>query len=1155
MVFEGYAQRGKIIKPASGTTVLDPNGDGFVSVLSSGFSNDGYNVDEFEIPMFGLPKSASGEVLNDIQAGANCGTTELTYDNRGYSVYGVLNSGHLIFRFRVANDRPSVEAYSILIDTDGNIGTEDPNSTAQNPGFEIDITLIKNNSKGVYVYNIDGIESCPTELLHYDLSSHFQISVADEVSCSDPDYFYDFYVPFADIASAFSVSSLTEMRFVALTNVSATCAMSGKISDIGGVDDTAYNGCNACAFLDLGHNQCPTSLVNLCPTCSGFRIGFTPRPTINAPLKAGALEITGGSVANAEVYLKIFDITKTLKERDTIQAAASGAWAKTLLTPLAIGDSVTAQAKGVGQCNSGGISSGTSFTIVIENTPPTLAVTNNSLSYLENGSPLPIAPGLTISDPDNQTLESATIQFTSAPTLPEDVLTYASSSGISVTYNSATGSLSLTGTATVAAYQTLIRSVSYSNSSDDPQTAPREFSVIVYDGYDDSNELALTLGLTAVNDPPVLTSPSNIVTYAGAGLTVNGSFSITDLDNATLQAASMSFSNNFANAEDALSFSNQNGITGIYDNTTGTLTLTGDATLAQYATALSSVQYSNSNGSPSQLTRRLSINVNDGISNSNTFLSFIDFPGGNSPPVIVDDNDNPIDDIAYTINEDTPLDTCVTANDPDGDPLMLQSFTNVAGPGTFVIKNDLCFEYTPPADFNGTITATIRVCDQTSGSLCDAANITIVVLPVNDPPVINETTWEVDQGVQKEICVSYSDIEGDPAIFNAGTSRKGSVALTNDNTDPCFIYTPDPDFVGRDTLTVTICDPNDPVVCSSGNIYIDVIGNNGTPGPDPNPDPDQNPGSNPDPDPNTNPDDNVTIDNRPPEILINGLPGDSLYAQVDEDSALVVCFEAIDPDGNDVTLSQINKLTTGGGNIALYQNIEFCMQYTPLENFNGRITWGIIVCDNQTPSLCGTVKLVLDVLPVNDRPEPFPDTIIVTRNVQGSIDLLLNDRDIDGDELTVSETAIQGPQHGQFSLSSDGTLTYLSDRYYKGPDEMIYEVCDSGVPSLCSQANALILIDDAPFKAYEAFSPNGDGLNDYWRIEGIDFYPNNVVQVFDRYNNLVFELRGYNNENKMWRGETNHGLVGGKLPEGIYYYAITLGDGERFKGFVMLKRE
>ena len=55
---------------------------------------------------------------------------------------------NMIFRFRLGTNNPSVEAYTILIDTDGKIGPSDPNATANNPGFEIDITLIKMRNKG-----------------------------------------------------------------------------------------------------------------------------------------------------------------------------------------------------------------------------------------------------------------------------------------------------------------------------------------------------------------------------------------------------------------------------------------------------------------------------------------------------------------------------------------------------------------------------------------------------------------------------------------------------------------------------------------------------------------------------------------------------------------------------------------------------------------------------------------------------------------------------------------------------------------------------------------------------------------------------------------------------------------------------------------------
>jgi gliding motility-associated-like protein len=196
------------------------------------------------------------------------------------------------------------------------------------------------------------------------------------------------------------------------------------------------------------------------------------------------------------------------------------------------------------------------------------------------------------------------------------------------------------------------------------------------------------------------------------------------------------------------------------------------------------------------------------------------------------------------------------------------------------------------------------------------------------------------------------------------------------------------------------------------------------------------------------------------------------------------------------------------------------------------------------------------VIPVNDPPSVVNDTLIVSRNVEGSINVLLNDSDIDGDALIVTSTLIEQPSHGQYSIDSDGTLIYMSDRYYRGADVLRLSVCDTGTPTLCNESVVIIEVTDVPLKAYEAFSPNGDGLNDYWRIEGLDFYPENRVQVFDRFNNLVYELKGYNNENKMWRGESNHGLIGGTLPEGIYYYAINLGtQAPLLRGFVVLKRE
>jgi gliding motility-associated-like protein len=96
---------------------------------------------------------------------------------------------------------------------------------------------------------------------------------------------------------------------------------------------------------------------------------------------------------------------------------------------------------------------------------------------------------------------------------------------------------------------------------------------------------------------------------------------------------------------------------------------------------------------------------------------------------------------------------------------------------------------------------------------------------------------------------------------------------------------------------------------------------------------------------------------------------------------------------------------------------------------------------------------------------------------------------------------------------------------------------------------------DCSFIIYEALSPNGDGLNDFWMIKGIEFYPNNVVRVFDRWNNFVFEAVGYNNNNIVWTGQANKSLSKSLVGDGTYFYIIIIGDGTpQLSGKITLKR-
>ncbi|WP_343487541.1 Calx-beta domain-containing protein [Allomuricauda sp. d1] len=80
------------------------------------------------------------------------------------------------------------------------------------------------------------------------------------------------------------------------------------------------------------------------------------------------------------------------------------------------------------------------------------------------------------------------------------------------------------------------------------------------------------------------------------------------------------------------------------------------------------------------------------------------------------------------------------------------------------------------------------------------------------------------------------------------------------------------------------------------------------------------------------------------------------------------------------------------------------------------------------------------------------------------------------------------------------------------------------------------------------FSPNGDGVNDLLVLNGHQDFPNNTLEVYDRYGNSVYSARGYDSS---WDGTGNNGA----LPKGTYFYILDLGDGtEATKGWIQIIR-
>ena len=142
-----------------------------------------------------------------------------------------------------------------------------------------------------------------------------------------------------------------------------------------------------------------------------------------------------------------------------------------------------------------------------------------------------------------------------------------------------------------------------------------------------------------------------------------------------------------------------------------------------------------------------------------------------------------------------------------------------------------------------------------------------------------------------------------------------------------------------------------------------------------------------------------------------------------------------------------------------------------------------------------------------------------------------------------------------FSLTSNvysfpklDTSTYVRVRVKSGncPDKF-------SVPFYIRVINEI----NTAIKIYPTISPNADNINDEWIIDNIALYPSNRVKIFNRWGDMVYEERGYDNGGKVWRGNSNTHFtaLGHELPEGTYFYIVDPGNGmPEFSGYVVLNR-
>jgi hypothetical protein len=447
-------------------------------------------------------------------------------------------------------------------------------------------------------------------------------------------------------------------------------------------------------------------------------------------------------------------------------------------------------------------------------TPPTI-VAGGTVTFTGGGAPVTLDGSLTVTDGISTPLASGTVFFGTGFTAG-DTLNFTAQNGISGSFSAETGTLTLTGSATIADYQAALDSITYSFSpgNGDPTAGggdtSRTIDWVLSDGVAVSD--IGTSSLTTVHVGPTITA-GGTVAYATGGLAavLDATVTVSDPDSAGLLTGGTVTvtAGTFDGDGDILSaITTGTSISLSYNAGSEILTLSGTDTLADYEAVLRSVAFHSSASDPTNggdnPDRVISWTIGDGVSIAATGTSILDIT--RLPPVI----SGPV--AGQTTTDEATVDpfAAVSVADPNSGQTETVTITlsnaangtlsNLGGgtfnSGTYVVTGTTLavtdaiegLVFTPTAHQivpGGTIatTFTIAVTDTNGVSVSDSTT-TVIATAVNDAPVIagavgsqtvtDETTLSPFSGV------SISDIDfGQTETVTVTLSNHLNGALSN----------------------------------------------------------------------------------------------------------------------------------------------------------------------------------------------------------------------------------------------------------------------------------------------------------------------------------------------------------------------------------------
>lgn len=123
------------------------------------------------------------------------------------------------------------------------------------------------------------------------------------------------------------------------------------------------------------------------------------------------------------------------------------------------------------------------------------------------------------------------------------------------------------------------------------------------------------------------------------------------------------------------------------------------------------------------------------------------------------------------------------------------------------------------------------------------------------------------------------------------------------------------------------------------------------------------------------------------------------------------------------------------------------------------------------------------------------------------------------------------------------TYDFITEAGGQGQQDLYPDIPVSNYPLFITDANGctdtswinMTTIQCPPPTPTEVMTPNDDGYNDTWRINFIEFYPDNEVFIYDRWGQRVYHKKGYDNSDG-WDAK----YVGADMPVSTYYYVLKV---------------